>query len=109
MLAFAMTMLKSSDDQGERKRMDAVEVVNIVRDAIWVLIVISAPLMITALVVGLSVSLIQALTQVQEMTLSFVPKILAMLLVMSLVLPYMLQSLEDFTEQQVFTRISTME
>ncbi len=89
--------------------MDAVEVVNIVRDAIWVLIVISAPLMITALVVGLSVSLIQALTQVQEMTLSFVPKILAMLLVMSLVLPYMLQSLEDFTEQQVFTRISTME
>lgn len=88
--------------------MDSIEVINVVRDGIWVLIIISAPLMITALVVGLAVSLIQALTQIQEMTLTFVPKILSMLIVMILVLPFMLQSLEDYTEE-LFTRIATME
>jgi len=88
--------------------MDSVEVITIVREGIWVLILVSAPLMITALVVGLTVSLIQALTQVQEMTLSFVPKILAMLVVMMLTLPFMLQTLEDYTER-LFTMIATME
>lgn len=88
--------------------MDAVEVINIVREAIWVLMLISAPIMITALVVGLTVSLVQALTQVQEMTLTFVPKILAMLLVMIIVLPYMLQSLQDFTGE-LFNMIASIE
>lgn len=88
--------------------MDSVEVINTVRDGIWVLILISAPLMITALVVGLAVSLIQALTQIQEMTLTFVPKILSMLVVMMLVLPFMMQSLQDYTEE-LFTRIATIE
>lgn len=88
--------------------MDSVEVINIVRDGIWVLIIVSAPLMLTALVVGLAVSLVQALTQVQEMTLTFVPKILAMLVMLILVMPFMMQSLQDYTEE-LFTRISTME
>ena len=88
--------------------MDSVEVINTVRDGIWVLILISAPLMITALVVGLAVSLVQALTQIQEMTLTFVPKILSMLVVMMLVLPFMMQSLQDYTEE-LFTRIATIE
>jgi flagellar biosynthetic protein FliQ len=88
--------------------MDPAEVINVVRDGIWVLIIISAPLMITALVVGLAVSLVQALTQVQEMTLTFVPKILAMLVVMMLVLPFMMQSLQDYTEG-LFAKIATME
>lgn len=88
--------------------MDSLEVVNIMREAIWVLMIISAPIMLTALVVGLSVSLLQALTQVQEMTLTFVPKIIAMLFVMMLAMPFMLQSLQDFTEE-IFTRIATIE
>lgn len=88
--------------------MDSVEVINTVRDGIWVLIIVSAPLMITALVVGLAVSLIQALTQIQEMTLTFVPKILSMLVVMMLVLPFMMQSLQDYTEE-LFARIATIE
>lgn len=88
--------------------MDSVEVINVVRDGIWVLILISAPLMLTALVVGLAVSLVQALTQIQEMTLTFVPKILSMLVVMVLVLPFMLQSLQDYTEE-LFVRISQIE
>lgn len=88
--------------------MESIDVINTVRDGIWVMILVSAPLMLTALVVGLAVSLLQALTQVQEMTLTFVPKILAMLFVMMLTLPFMLQSLEDYTEQ-LFTRIATIE
>lgn len=88
--------------------MDSVEVINTVRDGIWVLILVSAPLMITALVVGLTVSLVQALTQIQEQTLTFVPKILSMLIVMMLVLPFMMQSLQDYTEE-LFTRIATIE
>lgn len=88
--------------------MDSVEVINVVRDGVWVLIIISAPLMMTALVVGLAVSLVQALTQIQEMTLTFVPKILSMLIVMILVLPFMMQSLQDYTEQ-LFTRIADIE
>ena len=88
--------------------MDSVEVINTVRDGIWVLILVSAPLMITALVVGLTVSLVQALTQIQEMTLTFVPKILSMLIVMMLVLPFMMQSLQDYTEE-LYNRSATIE
>lgn len=88
--------------------MDSVEVINTVRDGIWVLIIVSAPLMVTALVIGLAVSLVQALTQIQEMTLTFVPKMLSMLFVMMLALPFMMQSLQDYTEE-LFTRIATIE
>lgn len=88
--------------------MDSVEVVNILREGIVVLMMVSAPLMLTGLVVGLTVSLIQALTQVQEMTLTFVPKIVAMLFVMMLALPYMLQSLQDYSDS-LFIRIVNIE
>jgi flagellar biosynthetic protein FliQ len=88
--------------------MDAAEVVNVTREGIRVLMIISAPIMLTALVVGLAVSLVQALTQIQEMTLTFVPKMIAMLVVMMLALPFMLQSLQDFT-LQLFTRIGNLE
>ena len=88
--------------------MDAVEVVNVTREGIRVLLIISAPIMLTALIVGLAVSFVQALTQIQEMTLTFVPKIVAMLIVMMLSLPYMLQYLDDYT-QSLFLRISNLE
>lgn len=88
--------------------MEAVDIINVVRDGIKVLMLISAPMMATALVVGLSVSLLQALTQVQEMTLTFVPKITAMLIVMMLAFPYMLQVLQDYTDE-LFVRIQNIE
>ena len=53
--------------------------------------------MATALIVGLAISLVQALTQIQESTLSFVPKVLAMLAMLAITLPFMLQTLIDFT------------
>lgn len=88
--------------------MEAPQVIDIGREAIWVLIKVSAPLMLTALIVGLAVSLVQALTQIQEMTLTFVPKILAMFLVMVLVMPFMLQSLVEFNNE-LYTYITNSE
>ena len=88
--------------------MESAEIIDIAREGIWVLLKVGAPMMLTALVVGLAISLIQALTQVQESTLSFVPKMIAMLLVMLLALPFMLQSLEDYGHR-LFDRIATIE
>lgn len=79
--------------------MDANEVISICREGIYVLIIISAPLMVVALVVGLAIALLQALTQVQESTLTFVPKVLAMLLVLALTMPFMLRTLSDFNDK----------
>ena len=69
--------------------MTGAEVLDIARDGIWVLILISAPIMIVGLVVGVVIALFQALTQIQEMTLVFVPKIVAIFITMIIVLPFM--------------------
>jgi flagellar biosynthetic protein FliQ len=70
----------------------------VAREAIFVTLKLGAPVMILALVVGLLVSLFQTLTQIQEMTLTFVPKILVILLSLLLFLPFMLQILTSFTQ-----------
>jgi flagellar biosynthetic protein FliQ len=69
------------------------EVLDIARDAIWTLILVSSPLMLVGLIVGVAISLVQALTQIQETTLVFVPKILSIFLAMLLALPFMADSL----------------
>lgn len=88
--------------------MEAQDIITVTREGIWVLLLVAAPMMITGLVVGLAVSLIQALTQIQETTLTFVPKLVAMLLVMVLSLPYMLQKLVDYG-QNLFERIAAIQ
>lgn len=80
------------------------QVVDLVREAIWLMVRIGGPVMLTALAVGLTVSLVQALTQIQEMTLSFVPKVLCMSLALVITLPFMLGELRAFTEQ-LYARI----
>ena len=77
--------------------MEVTDVLDIAREGVFVMLKVSAPLMITALVVGLAVSLFQALTQIQEMTLVFVPKIVAVLGVLIAALPWMLSLLMTFT------------
>jgi len=67
------------------------------QQALWVMFLVSLPLLGTALVVGLLVSLLQAATQLNEMTLSFVPKILAIGLAAVFAGPWMLHILMDFT------------
>jgi len=68
--------------------MSPAESIDFARQSIWVLLEIAAPAMITALVVGLGIGLLQALTQIQEMTLVFVPKIIAIFLVLLVALPF---------------------
>lgn len=79
--------------------MNEFEVIDIGKDAIWVYIKLCGPFMLIALVVGLVVSLFQALTQIQEMTLTFVPKILAIFLALVLLMPFMITTLKDFTDR----------
>ena len=69
--------------------MTGPEVLDIARQAIWVMLEASAPMMAVALLVGLVIALLQALTQVQEMTLVFVPKIVAIFITLLIALPFM--------------------
>ena len=69
--------------------------IDFARQAIWVLLEIATPAMLTALVVGLGIGLLQALTQIQEMTLAFVPKIIAIFVTLLLVLPFMADVLQS--------------
>lgn len=73
--------------------MTGPETLDVARDAITTLIIVSAPVMLVGLVVGLAISLVQALTQIQEMTISFVPKILAIFVSLLVALPFMAEKL----------------
>ncbi len=77
--------------------MTAADAIEISRQAIIVLLKIGVPIMLIALIVGLSVSLLQALTQIQEMTLAFVPKIIVIFASLLLFLPFMMSTLTGFT------------
>lgn len=79
-------------------------VMTIGRQALELTIVISAPILLAALVTGLLVSIFQAATQINEMTLSFIPKLLVMFLVMILAGPWMLGMMVDYM-RQLFTSI----
>ena len=74
--------------------MTGPEVLDVARESIITLVLVSSPLMLVGLAVGVAISLLQALTQVQEMTLVFVPKILAMFLAMLVALPFMSDMLQ---------------
>ncbi len=74
--------------------MTGPEVMDVARDAIWTLILVCSPLMLIGLIVGVAISLVQALTQIQEMTLVFVPKILAIFIAMLVALPFMADVLQ---------------
>ena len=74
-------------------------VLDIVREAILVVLLVSAPMLGTALVVGLSISFVQAITSIQEASLVFVPKAMAMGLALVLLMPWYLRELVRFTEK----------
>ncbi|MBO8143701.1 MAG: flagellar biosynthesis protein FliQ [Thermodesulfobacterium sp.] len=76
-------------------------VLTLAKEAVKLCLILSGPILLTALVVGLIISIFQAVTQIQEMTLTFIPKILAMLLVFILTLPWALKKLVDFTENLI--------
>ena len=86
--------------------MNASDVFGIGNQAIMVALEIGAPIMLLALGVGLVISILQALTQIQEMTLTFVPKILVIFVSLLVLMPFMLGTLVEFT-QSLFVRIAT--
>lgn len=76
--------------------MTGPEVLDIARDTLLTLVVVSAPTMLIALIVGLAIGLLQALTQIQEQTLSFVPKTLAIFVTLLVALPFMSSAMAGF-------------
>ena len=86
--------------------MNELAVLELGREATWVMLVVAAPVMLIGMVVGLGVALVQALTTIQEMTLTFVPKIVAMLIGLIIFLPFMMTTLIEFT-QRLFERIAS--
>ena len=81
--------------------MSGAEVLDIARDGIWVLIMISAPMMLVGLLIGVVIALFQALTQIQEMTLVFVPKIIAIFVTMLVTLPFLGATMSGFMDRVV--------
>ena len=78
--------------------MDQGTVMNIAQNALMVVIYVSAPLLGLSLIVGLAVSIFQATTQIQEQSLSFIPKILAVILAIAVFGSWMLKVLTEYTE-----------
>ncbi len=78
--------------------MEIQDVLDVAREGVMVILRIASPIMAMALIVGLTVSLFQALTQIQEITLSFVPKILTIFLSLLFFLPFMMATLVTFAE-----------
>ena len=85
--------------------MTGAEILDLGRDALWTTLVMAAPAMFIGLAVGLVIALVQALTQIQEMTLVFVPKIIAIFIALVLALPMMGAALARFS-QDIFLRIA---
>ncbi len=85
--------------------MTEIEVIDIAKDGLWILLTAGAPIMAIAMGIGLIIALFQALTQIQEMTLTFVPKIFAVFLGLMVFLPFMFSTVEGFSER-MFNRMA---
>ncbi len=77
--------------------MTALEAINLGQDAVYLSMLISAPLLSVGLVVGLAIAIFQATTQIQEMTLTFVPKIVAVMFAMLFMASWMMIKMTDYT------------
>lgn len=87
--------------------MNSTAVINLMSEALQLTLLVSAPLLLTALGVGLVVSVFQAATQINEMTLSFIPKLVGVFFAVVVTGPWILQLLVDYT-QRLFSNIPTM-
>ncbi len=78
--------------------MNEVEVLEISKDAVFVLLKVVTPILMVALIIGLAIGIFQALTQIQEMTLAFVPKIIGVFICILIMIPFMVSQMRIFTE-----------
>ena len=86
--------------------MNEADALDIVQAAIWTVLAASGPAVVAAMIVGLVVALVQALTQVQEITLTFVPKILAVLAAVAISAPFIGSQISIFTTM-IFSRVQS--
>ena len=82
-------------------------VMNLGRHAVEVLLLVSAPILLVVLIIGLAVSIFQAATQINEATLSFIPKLVGVFVVLVLAGPWMLTIMVDYM-RLIFTSVSTL-
>ena len=87
--------------------MNEAAVVEVGREALWVILKIAGPIMASGLAIGLLIALFQALTTIQEMTLTFVPKIIVIFTAVIIFLPWMMQTVTIFA-QQLFDRMISL-
>ena len=88
--------------------MDAQDAVYIGREAIQMTLLIGSPVLLAGLAVGLIVGLMQAVTQIQEQTVSFVPKLVAMVLMLSLMLPWLINQMVQYSHDLITNIPSTL-
>lgn len=86
--------------------MNEIDALEMLRAALWAVLVVSAPGVMAAMIIGLVIALLQALTQIQEMTLTFVPKIIAIFAAIVLAAPLMGSQLQGLTNL-VFARVES--
>jgi flagellar biosynthetic protein FliQ len=86
--------------------MNEADALELLRSALWTILAGSGPAVAAAMLAGLSIALFQALTQIQEVTLSFVPKIIAIFIALLIGAPFVGSQLQTFTEL-VYTRIAS--
>lgn len=87
--------------------MDQAEVITVMQDGVMTIITVAAPILIVAMVVGVIISIFQATTQINEQTLAFVPKIVAIFIVLLIFGGLMLTNLTDFTHR-MYGYVDTM-
>ena len=87
--------------------MDAAQVIDLGRESLWIAVLVAAPLLGVALAVGLLIGIFQAATSIQEMTLSFIPKLAVMVLALVIFGGWRIAVMVDFF-QRIFERIPTL-
>ena len=87
--------------------MNQAAVVEIGREALWVILMTAGPIMLSGLLIGLAIALFQALTTIQEMTLTFVPKIIVIFIALVVFLPFMMTEVVEFA-RTLFDRMISL-
>jgi len=81
--------------------MDPQQAIDLGREALWTMLLVGSPVLVAGMLVGIVVSLFQALTQIQEQTVVFVPKLIVMLLVLSITLPWLIAQMVQYTSNLI--------
>ena len=81
--------------------MDVQQAIDLGREALWTMLIVGSPVLVAGMIVGLVVGLFQALTQIQEQSVAFVPKIIVMFLVLSVSLPWLISRMLYYTTEVI--------